>query len=68
MHENALLVSGAGGLGPLMALAAMRLRPLDFRLHHLDIPRSGPCISYFRPDWARVFVFSLAAACSSTCR
>ena len=54
MHEDTLLVSGRGGLGPLMALAAMRLRHLDFRRHHLDIPRSGPCISTFgliRPDF-----------------
>ena len=29
---------GRVSLGPLMALPARRLRHLDFRLHHLDIP------------------------------
>ena len=32
-------------LEPLMILAAMRLHHLVLRPRHLDIPRSGPCIS-----------------------
>ena len=73
MHEYALLVSGPGGIGPLMAPAAMRLHHLDFRIRHLDISRSRsgrghqfthrfPISAGSRPDSA--WVFPICPSCS----